>query len=339
MIPLLWFLFTLAHGASRPYSKTCPQVYCAPSLPESTCLLNDASLGEVRVAPCQGWETCPVPNHLESLTTLTCYDSRLDKYATGAQTYEEYLEAKVRWMEFTTQEEVSYKIRQENEACYDRWDRCNPEKGLVCQCDGFCRCVQGAKEGEVCSSFETAAVPMCSHGFGCHKGFCLPWFSLNKQETVTDAWLCKSMEVDAVSHQCTAADFHTVEQLDRPCGNDEDCRGVHGVSGSCVCGINGLSYCQLLPNDDSFVNYQSAIVSLDIPQISYWSFVIDFWVHVQRHLGTGDSYTYLNPLTCLGAIWPLTTRYYDQVQIDLGQVPDKAEALVGWSLAVLVSLN
>ena len=338
MIQVLWLLMAQGANATRPYSKTCPKVMCAESLPGGVCLLNDSAQGEVLVAPCQGWETCPVPNDLESLTSLKCYDSRLDKYATGAQTFAEYLDAKVRWVEFTTQEQVNYQIRQENEACYNRWDRCNPEKGLVCQCDGFCRCVQGAQEGEVCSSFETAAVPMCAHGYGCHKGYCVPWFSRNEGEVVTDAWVCSSMDVDPVTHQCLPSDFHTTSQLQTPCGNDEDCRGVHGIPGTCSCGINGLAYCQLLPNDEAFINYQSAITGLNIEEMSYWSFVIDFWVHLVRHLGNEDTYTYLNPVTCQGNVWPLTTRYYDQVQTDLDQIPSQASLLL-LGLSTLFLLN
>lgn len=179
---------------------------------------------------------------------------------------------------------------------------------------------------------------MCTHGFGCHKGRCRKWFDLPEGEVVSDAWLCRSMAVDPSTHACLAADYHTTTQLETPCSSDEDCRGVHGLSGSCECGVSGLAYCQLLSDDEVYRSYQDSIASLDVPQMTYWAFVIDFWVHLQRHLGNEGDYTYLNPLPCIGDIWPETTSYYDQVQTDLNQlVPDSASAL--FVAGLLFTLN
>jgi hypothetical protein len=170
---------------------------------------------------------------------------------------------------------TEFKIRSQGEPCFYGTEWCDLDASLICHCTATCLCIMAGTTDDQCGDGR----PGCSWGHGCFQGYCKRWFEIFDPLEVDDPWLCASLMVDEVS-KCLPSTENSLD-IFLPCDSDLDCVSADGrFATKCRCGILSEAYCELHRQDEPWVEYKKALMSLDYYAVAYYRMLIDNWPHL-----------------------------------------------------------
>lgn len=269
-----------------PTAKVCPAFTCDTEgqiLPEATCAKCDLSQNTCVIRPCSNSTlSCPAPSSWFSGESVPCQE--WDKAKWLSSSFEEY---------YGVTALTLGQVCQRN----DPYHRCSFDADLECYCSAeLCTCVAALGYGKPCDSDD-----FCFQGYVCNNGICLKRNSLEAGVKVTNPIACISNYAtsDGGTLRCTQSP-RSLGIIPKECETCQDCSSVDGSAYSaCICGLNGVAYCDLLPGDDPWLNYVDLEPNQRFDGIIYWDFV-------SKH------YPYLhNPPDCVDEVWR-DFSYYDK---------------------------
>ena len=281
ILPLLAF-----SQCSDTSTKVCPAFTCDTAgnmLPEETCAKCDLSQNTCIIRPClNSTLSCPAPKAWFSGESILC--QQWDKGKWLASTYNEY---------YGVTDLTLGQICIRN----DPYHRCSFENSLECHCSAdMCNCVEALGYGSPCELDD-----ICFQGYVCNNGICLKMNSLEAGVKVTNPTACMSNSVvhDGYALRCSYSP-RSLGIIPKECETCLDCSSADGTAYSdCICGLNGVAYCDLLPGDDPRLEYVDLAPNQRFDGVIYWDFVV-------KH------YPYLHdPPDCLDEVWR-DFAYYDK---------------------------
>ena len=261
-------------------TKSCPAFTCDTEgavLPAEICAKCDLVQNSCVIRPC-------------SNTTLSCIEPR-SWFSGEAIACTEWDQAK--WLASSWDEYYNVAVLTQGQVCIPNnpYHRCSFDLDLECSCNsmGLCTCEQGLGYSSPCTRDD-----ICFQGYVCNSGLCLKQNSLEAGVAVTNQIACVSgiVTTDASGIMRCTYPPRTLGIIPKECESCLDCGSTDGsVLSECICGLNGVAYCDLHAGDDPWLNYLDYAPNQRFDGVIYWDFVI-------------HNYAYLHdPPDCIEDVW------------------------------------